>query len=357
MVNHVYIRVDGNEVIATGHVMRCLSIAKKIREKGSEVTFITADNRPGELIRNCGFSVDVLDTVWNALDEETSKICDYILKHHVKVLLMDSYFVTATYLQQISQYTRIIYIDDLCCFAYPVNMLINYDAFIDKGIYDNLYQSADVLPYIITGSKYVPLRDEFAGQTFKVRPKVTKILITTGGTDRLNVAGNLLKMFFTITELRKLEYHVIVGCFNENKDELYLLAESHNNIYLHENVNNMAEWMETCDVAISAAGTTVYELCACGIPSICLEVADNQKGIRIWGKKGYILYAGNAYEDINKCMKRCIKALLFYINNYEERKRKSINMQSLVDGYGAERIAEYVINELHDYKEGMDRNA
>jgi UDP-2,4-diacetamido-2,4,6-trideoxy-beta-L-altropyranose hydrolase len=342
-MKHIYIRVDGNEIIATGHVMRCLSIAEQIRKLGAEVTFVVADDRPRALIEDRGFAVDVLNTQWNDLDKETEVLCAYVQKHQVKVLLLDSYYVTERYLQRIIQYTKIVYVDDMNRFAYPVHTLINYGVFTDRSMYEKTYQVAGVPVHFLIGSEYIPLREEFARRSYKVRDTVQKVLITTGGTDQLNVAGNLLEWIAANPVLMGLEYHVIVGCFNQNKKKLYSLAESCANIYLHENVTNMSEWMRSCDVAISAAGTTTYELCACGIPSICLEVADNQEGAVAWEKNGYMGYAGNAAKEMEQCLLRCEDLLLKYIDNYELRKKRSERMQALVDGRGAMRIAEYVI--------------
>ncbi len=345
MVNQVYIRVDGNEIIATGHVMRCLSIAEQIRKIGAEVTFIVADDRPESLIRSRGFHVDVLGTVWDDLDQETEILYTYVKEHSVKILLLDSYYVTEDYLKKLSNYTKIIYIDDLYRFAYPVDTVINYSVFADTSLYKRIYQPSGLNTHFLTGGGYVPLRNEFALKPFKVQPQVEKVLITTGGTDQLNIAGNLLQTVIRNCELCKLDYHVIVGCFNQNRDILRSLAALHPNIHLHEKVDHMAQWMKSCDVAVSAAGTTMYELCACGIPSVCLEVADNQEGARFWEEKGYMLYAGNACKENERCIEKCIEALLFYKNHYRERKERSIRMQSVVDGCGAKRIAEYIVND------------
>lgn len=345
MVNRVYIRVDGNEIIATGHVMRCLSIADQIHKIGTEVTFVVADDRPENLIRSRGFHVDVLGTVWDDLNQETEILCTYTKEHSVELLLLDSYYVTEDYLKKLSYYTKIVYIDDLYRFAYPVDTVINYSIFADVSLYKRLYQPSGLNTHFLIGGRYVPLRNEFALKPFKVQPQIEKVLITTGGTDQLNIAGNLLQAVIENCELCKLDYHVIVGCFNQNKDILRSLADLYLNIHLHERVENMAEWMRICDVAVSAAGTTTYELCACGIPSVCLEVADNQEGAKRWEEKGYMLYAGNACEESRGCIEKCIEALLFYKNHYAERKEKSIRMQSLVDGYGARRIAKYIVND------------
>lgn len=341
-MKQVFIRVDGNEMIATGHVMRCLSIAEQLRKRNIEVVFVTADDSPCAMIREKGFSVDILESVWNNLDEETEKLCSYISKHRVEILLLDSYYVTKEYLKRISECTKIIYMDDLHQFAYPVHTLINYDAFIEAEWYEEIYQSTEIKPSLLLGSLYIPLREEFTMLPYEVREQMKKVLITTGGTDQLNVAGSVLHAGLCSPALKKLEYHVIVGCFNQNKDLLYSLADTHPNIHLHENVKNISEWMRKCDAAISASGTTLYELCACGMPTICLEVADNQEGASVWEENGYMLYAGNACIDKENCIQRSIAALKEYNSSYEQRRKKSKRMQSLVDGNGAGRIAEYI---------------
>ncbi len=338
----IYIRVDGNEIIATGHVMRCLSIAEQVKKLGAEVVFLTADERPRSLIESRGFSVEVLDTIWDDLDAETDMLIRYIQEHNVEQLLIDSYYVTKEYLQKLAECTKIVYIDDLCSFLYPVHALIHYWVFADEDAYRKPYHNRECDMDFLVGGRYIPLREEFTYQPYQVRDSVKKVLVTTGGTDRLNVAGNLLNRVMQNPELRKLEYHVIVGCFNLNKEKLYRAAEQYSNICIHENVTNMSKWMRECDIAVSASGTTIYELCACGIPTVCLEIADNQKGAGIWEQSGYMLYAGNADMDMEDCMKRCEKALLQYNNSYDLRSEKSVRVQSLVDGCGARRIAQYL---------------
>jgi UDP-2,4-diacetamido-2,4,6-trideoxy-beta-L-altropyranose hydrolase len=323
--------------------MRCLSIAEQIRKMGAEVTFVTADERPCSLIRDRGFCVDVLDTVWDDLDQETEKMCSYLQRHKVETLLLDTYYVTFAYLSSLSRYTQMVYIDDLNRFAYPVHTLINYGAFIKKKRYEKTYETSPQSPVLLLGSQYIPLREEFFGRKYEVHSTVKRVLITTGGTDQRNVAGNFLERVLCNPALMTLEYHVIVGCFNRNREILYSLAECHPNIYLHENVTNMSEWMGNCDVAVSAAGTTTYELCACGIPSVCLEIADNQQGAAVWEERGYMFYAGNAADDMEQCIQKCEESILKYRESAALRKQHSLRMQSLVDGCGAKRIAEYLL--------------
>lgn len=341
-MNQIHIRVDGNEIIATGHVMRCLSIAEQLRRLGMETVFLLADDRPEGLIRSRGFAVEVLGTVWNELDGETEVLCAFLEENGGQTLLLDSYYVTYDYLKQLSRCTRVVYIDDLYRFAYPVHTLVNYSVFCDWDRYADLYAGEKEEVHLLIGGAYIPLREEFAHQPYRIRQKVEKVLVTTGGTDLLNVAGTLLDAVTRDKSLMELEYHVIAGCFHTRKEQLYEMAARYHNIKIYENVTNMAEQMRDCDVAVSASGSTLYELCACGVPAICLEIAENQHGAVNWERNGCMRYAGNAELDLEGCVKACLDGIAWYREHYEERCRMSERMQELVDGQGAGRIAEYL---------------
>ena len=86
-----YIRADANEIIGTGHVMRCLSISEELRRQGEEVTFIIADKRTEKMVVEKGFQVICLDSVWNDLDKEIEKVLKVIEEYGISLLLIDSY--------------------------------------------------------------------------------------------------------------------------------------------------------------------------------------------------------------------------------------------------------------------------
>lgn len=341
MNNIVYIRVDGNEIIATGHVMRCLSIAEQLRKQDVEVIFLISDDKSETMIKEKKFQVNILNTIWNNLDEEIPVITNYIKENDVKVLLMDSYCITERYLHEISKYTKVVYIDDLKLFPYDVYALIHDNPFSTQDKYRSLY-SGYKLPELLVGGRYAPLREEFMYKPYYVNEEVKRILITTGGTDSLNISGRLLERLIKEKTMLGIEFHVIVGRFNIHREELKDMASLHDNIYLHENVTNMSYWMRNCDIAVSAGGTTLYELCACGIPTICLSIAENQEETGRWQDKGYMRYAGNACKNMDECINNCVINIKVYCENVKIREKLSKRMQSLLDGLGAKRIAEYL---------------
>ena len=89
----VLFRADANEHIGTGHVMRCLSIAKAFAEHGENVKFITADHAVDRLIQQAGFDSFCLDSDWSLLENELPLLKSQIEKHNPSLLMVDSYYV------------------------------------------------------------------------------------------------------------------------------------------------------------------------------------------------------------------------------------------------------------------------
>jgi spore coat polysaccharide biosynthesis predicted glycosyltransferase SpsG len=108
----------------------------------------------------------------------------------------------------------------------------------------------------------------------------------------------------------------------------------------------MAELMSGCDIAISAGGTTLYELCACGIPSICFAFEDNQlETVKGFQDKELMLYAGDIRDGEIVCYSRIYRFIDIYKKDISLRQVNSPIMQKLVDGKGAERIINSIMQD------------
>ena len=134
----------------------------------------------------------------------------------------------------------------------------------------------------------------------------------------------------------------MVGAANEDRDLIVSEATGVSNLFLHENVTNMSELMLSCDVAISAAGSTLYELCACRVPTITYILADNQiPGARGFEQRGIMKCAGDIRETgAVELSARLIDMALELCDNESERALIAERQGSVVDGKGAERIIE-----------------
>lgn len=342
----LYIRTDGNGEIGTGHVMRCLSVAEEYRRQGGETIFLMADNRAGELIEKNGFSYMCLDSVWNDLEQELDTMVGIIEEKRIPLLLVDSYFVTEKYLSTVRKHTKVAYIDDLNQFVYPVDLLINYNIYAEKMDYKSRYRNTGLIIKFALGCGYAPLRREFRQRVHFISEHARKVLITTGGTDAYDVTGHLLRQLHGQSWFSKIEFEVIIGRFNSHNDELVSKWGTYGNIHFHCDVTNMAEYMTMCDIAVTAGGSTVYELMACGTPAIVYTLADNQREIaQTVSEMDLMSWAGDVRENIEACCRTIICMMKDYIEDYERRKQISRWMREMVDGNGSKRLVS-VLNGL-----------
>ena len=132
----------------------------------------------------------------------------------------------------------------------------------------------------------------------------------------------------------------MVGAANEDRDLIVSEVAGVSNLILHENVTNMSELMLSCDAAISAAGSTLYELCACRVPTETYILADNQiPGARGFEQRGIMKCAGDIRETgAVELSARLIDMALELCDNGSECALIAERQGSVVDGKGAERI-------------------
>lgn len=381
----VVIRADANSKIGMGHVMRCLSVADALLKRGEEVLFVTADDTPVPLLTKKGIPYCVLHTDYADMEAELPELLAVLreltlravspemvlpqmpsqrgesseeaLPQRNTAILVDSYYMTEKYLAALKKRITTIYMDDIYAFSYPVDMLINYNIYGEEMGYEKDAAFADTK--LLLGTEYVPLREEFsAGAGYVQSRKVLSlgaanvtpaancgILITTGGSDSFNLAGQLLMEAMKYDALKEKEYHVVSGSLNPHIGELQALAEKHENIHIHCNVTNMAELMAENEVALSAGGSTLYEFCAMGVPVIAFSFAENQERlVQTFVKRGIAQYGGNYRTDGNKMIQNTIAGLETLLEDENLRAEYRKKARTLVDGKGADRIAEAIIS-------------
>ncbi len=338
----ICIRTDGNKEIGMGHVMRCLTIAASARDLGAQVMFVTADEACVSVISERGFHTHVLQRSFREMDGEIHELRDFLLQIDCTCLLIDSYFVTPNYFAFLRDDFYVAYMDDVMSFPYQVDLLINYNVFADENEYRQ--QGFWAEGTLLAGCRYAPIRDEF--ENYRVTPCdfVHDVFLSLGGSDHYNLTLKITK------QIRKtfpqLVIHAICGPFFTQASTLKKMAAEDDHLVLYENLLSLASIMQKCNIAISAAGTTMYELAATGAACITFSFVDNQKRIA----KGFVsnkaaLFGGNyepAEEDL--FLEHITKALREFCDNKELRLQTMHNARALVDGMGATRVAEALIH-------------
>ena len=335
----LFIRADGNSTVGSGHIMRCLSIAEALRQKQIDCVFVCADDAMKTRIEEKGFSVVCLETAYCEMDQELPKLLELIETRKPQGILADSYFVTEQYMQTVHNKVPLAYMDDLNAFDYPVDLLINYNLFSDTLNY------GDSQAKLALGCSYTPLREEFQ----KILPRkpfsnIKNILVSTGGADPLGIGLVLLEYAYRKTEY---QWDFVVGGLSDQREKMSACAKGRSHIHLHQSVQKMSKLMLQCDFAISASGCTLYELCAAGTPTCCYTFADNQAlATEIFAQKGLMYSLGDYRLGAQEFLKKLDRILSEA--DPQTLQAMSHQMQTVVDGHGAQRAADEILKIMAD---------
>lgn len=338
MRKKILFRADGNAVIGAGHIMRCLSIGIAARNLGVECCYVTSDEAFLDVLEKNEFRVEVMHSRYTEMNDEISIFEKIILRESPDIIVVDSYFVTPGYLKKIKLYTKLAYIDDVMSFAYPVDVLINYNIYGRQTDYKKLYDKEN-LPQLLLGSSFTPLREEFqSGEMIKINQSIKNILFSAGGADPERMALRFAEKIVNERECKDIKFHIIMGNFEPDKEKLEKIALCHNNVCLHSNIKKMSSLMRQCDLAVSAAGSTLYELCACGVPTITYVLEDNQLyGANAFEQKGIMINAGDDRYNPN-LINDIFKEIKILASDSNKRIMMQNYMKKCIDGKGAKRI-------------------
>ena len=198
---------------------------------------------------------------------------------------------------------------------------------------------------MLLGCSYVPLRKEFQDLSAVKQNGKNEIFVSSGGTDTEHIEIRMLEHVFENKErYHDYTFHFVVGAMNEDWPEMQMIAVRCPNVVLHRNVSQMSKLMCRCDLAVSAAGSTLYELSRCEVPIITYVVADNQiQGANGFSKRGAAWYAGDARVEHDLPEKILDMVLQYYQNKCLADKIYGLQT-GLVDGNGAGRIAKALIS-------------
>lgn len=377
------IRCDANSIIASGHMMRCLTIAKVLSRYGEYVTFFMADQESFAFFKQFAGKdekVDaiVMNTSWQNMEAELPALVDELQKMDVTVLLVDSYSVTREYFYRLKEICTVAYIDDLNADTYPVDMLINYSGYYETLGYEHDYKDIkghDGIPTkLLLGLNYAPLREQFyqsgtaavSGETGRAN-----ILLTSGGADTQRMLLTTLKKAFesglvdsgsqnalvgedkapsdksVMQENDEIEitWQVVVGSLVKDYEALEEFAKEHPTVTIHRSVSDMAGLMKNCNIAVCAAGTMLTECAAMGLPVIFYQVADNQKyNVKFWQSTGGMIFAGDVIVSAQMVTDRICKELKALLSDEKRRSKMAQVLRGYTDGKGAIRIADALLD-------------
>ena len=319
----VIILTEGTGATGYGHLTRCLSICQAFEEKKITPLFVVnCDERGKDFLPNvhlnCFNWLFELEKLYNIIDR-------------ADVLIIDSYLAPSEIYKEVaSRVGNAVFIDDYRRIEYPSGIIVN-------GAIGAEYLGYEInnIHKLLLGVKYSPIRKEFWDVSPIARRGIVKnVLITFGGQDIRNLTFTVLESL--LSSYSYLRYHVVLTKDNkEIGDEI--ISNPNINFYYSLQAQRMLDIMLQCDVAVSAAGQTLYELARVGLPTVAIGVIENQRNNIVgWREAGFLnnelwFNQSDLLETINKDISKIIE--------WKEQP-KTIDC----DGQGARRIFKNILN-------------
>lgn len=300
---NIAFRADASLQIGSGHVMRCLALAGALRDRGATVRFICRDF-PGNLadtIREQGHEcillprpsgaysrqegdpphAEWLGVSWQRDAEEAIRALD---GEKFDWVVVDHYAVDQRWHRELrSRVPKIMVIDDLADRPYDCDILLDQTHGRSAEGYRGFVPPAT---HLLLGAGHALLRPEFARQRREAlearrkRSGIGRILITMGGMDPSNATSAVLQGLAGVEWPGKPQVDVVLGDSAPHREEVKGLADEGGlPVRVLSNVRNMSELMMKADLAIGAGGSTSWERCCLGLPSLLVEVVENQREV------------------------------------------------------------------------------
>jgi len=332
------IRADASAAIGTGHVMRSLALAQAWQDSGGQTIFAMAQSTDSINRRIASELCEIVQLfVTTGSPEDSYATASLAKKQEARWTCIDGYAFGETYLESLKAAgLRLLFIDDRRNGPCAADLVLN------QNLYATEQQYAGVGAHcrLLLGPKYALIRREFnrwRGWKRTISPACRRLLVTMGGSDPENITGRIIEALQSPI-LATLEATVLVGGSNPNLAALRSSAAgSESRIQLRENVLQMGELMAEADLAISAAGSTSWELCLLGTPMLLIDIADNQTAVaEALHQHGCAIHAGDRFVSSSVLA----NAIALLANSEERRRLLSECSQQIVDGKGAQRVVD-----------------
>jgi len=337
------IRADASVSIGTGHIMRMIALGQAWQAQGGEVHFLCAEITSAleKRLASEGFQLSRISAVLGSkqdLEQTTHLITDTLQadRQNARVVLDGYHFGSDYQLGIKAAGFKLLVVDD-----YGHADFYHADWVLNQNISarEELYAKRSPDTKLLLGPKFAMLRKEFLaykGWQREIAPVAKKILVTLGGSDPDNVT---LKVIQALVDL-DLHVKVVIGGSNPHLREIENFIHSQNNstalIEVVVNATNMLEIMAWADFAITAAGSTCWELGFMGLPSIFVILAENQVSIASrLEAEGFGICLGNG---VGLKKDKLAEAISTHAKNENFLQTVAKYGRQMVDGYGAQRM-------------------
>lgn len=334
------VRADASPAIGAGHVLRCLALAEAwIEETGGTAHMIAAAPAPVlDRVRAGGIEITTPRLpAGSAADAE--RTLAFLRECGAVAMVTDGYAFGASFQAALQESgTPLLSIDDWAhTGSSRAQIILDQNAGVDASIYSARPRGSAVL----LGPRYALLRREFRSAPAivpDIPPCAARILVTLGGGDQQAAAMMVLESLALLRDPR-LEIRVLIGPASAGGNAVRSRASTLGlNVEWVRGGSELPEIMRWAHFAISGGGTTCWELAFLGVPSLVIELADNQHAIaQALSTAGVVENAGKMSDLSREKMAELLEPLF---RNVERRREQSSRGRALVDGRGAPRVAQ-----------------
>lgn len=345
------IRANASESIGHGHVMRCLALAQSWQELVGPALYVLnsqADTLQ-EKLQQQGIRTVFIDAALGS-DEDARQTLAIAEAEFGQAIIADGYEFDAQYQRLLTESKRpLLVLDDYGHAGhYAADLVVNQNAGPETSLYDNCGEQTKLL----LGPKYALLRKEFTECTRQCESKPVSqkdqsinVLITTGGVGDPATTEKILQALKLIDwQEQQLAVRLVLGRHKAHNYLLELVKTVPGKVAVHEVISDMPEAMNWADVAITAGGTTLWELAFSGVPAIAIILSENQRQqVEHLAQRDVLISAG-WHEDLRPAQLAAVLGGL--VSNAALRSAMSSNGRRLVDGKGARRVIQALQLEL-----------
>ncbi len=343
----VLIRADASPTIGSGHIARCLTLARVLRAQGSHVAF-ACRRLPGhrlDALQGEGFETFALPDRYT--DEDPEQAIESMLPWQADIdalatqlegqaefdwVIADHYGLDHHWQNAARRFApRIAAVDDLATRRYSVDLLLNQNL---SGLSENYQPLLPAGCRTLLGPRFAMLREEFSGPVIEIKPVARRVLVNFGGFDAARQTHHAM---LALADFSGLEVDFVAGADNPAWAQMQALAASRPNWRLHSFVSDFHRRMTEADLFIGAGGGTSWERAAMGLPTICIAVSNNQQANgEVMAAAGAHVFMG-AREQVS--VEQLRDAVGFVVGNFYLRQSLAERSRQLVDGRGALRVA------------------
>jgi UDP-2,4-diacetamido-2,4,6-trideoxy-beta-L-altropyranose hydrolase len=329
----LFIANAGPEV-GGGHVMRCLTLARALIQRGALCVFLAT---PAVAAILDAFGPDMPREDATAIDAD--HIADAATGVAFDAVVFDHYGLSRAEHEQVAHCRPILVLDDLADRPLTADVIVDSGPTRTEADYAMFADGAKLL----LGPAYAPIRPEFADLRDEALARrsgpVRRVLVNLGLTDLRGITAKVME------RLRQrngqIAYDVVLGSGAPSLPALRRIAAHDPRLSLHVDTPDMARLTAEADVAIGAAGSATWERCVLGLPSLILILAENQRpaALALAARQAALVVDAWA-EDFGAAFDRAAVRLL---GDAACRARLSAASAEVCDGEGAGRVAEAIL--------------